>query len=222
MREKLILLTIPAVIVLLLGAAPKTHAMSAYARNFDMKCGDCHKQRIPELNEFGIAFYKNGFALPGENQEKPAAATQEAQIPGTAASPSDTPDSKPAEGGGMPDQKAEESKPAPPPEVPLVIYQGQAGDGSVYYTDNPLSRRRLQDKGRTAAPSAGEQKVVTRTPKKKDTVTPPKKEAAKRYRTYQECMERHLENAPPGSAQAMMELFMEAERNCAAYPSRNP
>ena len=220
MRGNFILAALPAA-ALLLGAAAEIWAMSAYARSFDMKCGECHKQRIPELNDFGIAFYKNGFTLPGNEQGKSAAPPQEEVSSSSSPDSADTLEKKAADTAGIPDEKGESPTPVPPPEVPLVIYQGQAGDGSVYFTDNPLLKGRLQEKGRQKAePPAVTPKVARYSPKRAE-AAPPKETAAPRYRTYQQCMERQLDNTPAATSQQMMELLMQAERACAGYPMRN-
>lgn len=205
------------IFLLILGA--KAHAMSAYARNFDMKCGECHKQRIPELNDFGIAFYKNGFALPGAEKGK-APKPSSGEQAGTLSEPSDGQEKKSADASGAPDEKGEEKTPVPPPEVPLVIYQGQAGDGSVYFTDNPLSKR-LEDSARKSRKIAARHSPE-RHPPQKEAAAPPQKPAVPEYRSYQECMERLLENAPPATTQQMMDLLMTAERACIKYTREKP
>lgn len=221
MRRHFILAALPA--ALLFGAATETRAMSAYARSFDMKCGECHKQRIPELNDFGIAFYKNGFNLPGKDREKSPVEPDEAKPSGNTTAPphASASEHNENESGAMPVEKAEEPKPSPPPEVPLVIYKGHSGDGSVYFTDNPLSRRRLLEKVKDDPSPAGARTAMARTTPRKTAVSPSRHEQP-RYRTYQECMERRLENAPAGSSQQMMDLLMAAERDCAPYPAKNP
>jgi len=216
MRGHFILAALPAA-ALLLGAAAETWAMSAYARSFDMECGECHKQRIPELNDFGIAFYKNGFALPGNEQGKPAAPPQEEAGSSSSPDQAEAIEKKAADTASIPDEKGDSPTPVPPPEVPLVIYQGQAGDGSVYFTDNPLLKGRLQENGRKKADlPAVKPKVARYSAKRAETET-----VAPVYRTYQQCMERQLENAPAASSQQMMEILMQAERACAGYPMRN-
>ena len=171
------LLVPPTIVLLLFSAAAESRAMSAYARNFDMKCGECHKQRIPELNDFGIAFYKNGFVLPGSEQVKAQTPSsgEQAGIPSDPPDASDTPANKAPETGGAPDEKGETPTPVPPPEIPLVIYKGNAGDGSVYFTDNPLSKR-LEGPERKTGKSAAKVSMV-RQPRQKP-AAPPKKPAA--------------------------------------------
>lgn len=210
-------------LVLLLVAVGQSHAMSAYARNFNMKCSECHKQRIPELNDFGIAFYKNGFNLPGTQQGKPAKPAEEEGGSAAPADSSDTPPEKTAAGtAGMPDQKGETPTPVPPPETLVIIYQGQSADGSVYFTDNPLNKRLQDTERKTSHRRPVRPAVVRQTAKTTETAAPPNKPAAPGYRSYQECMERQLQDAPAGTAQQMMDLFMLAEGACTAFPQRNP
>lgn len=213
------LLVPPTMILLFFSAIAESQAMSAYARSFDMKCGECHKQRIPELNEFGIVFYKNGFALPGTEQGKaPTPSPEEAGNPSDPPDRSDIQVNKSPDAGGAPDEKTESSTPVPPPEIPLVIYKGQAGDGSVYFTDNPLSKR-LEGAERKVRRSLAKASIVRQHPQK---LTAAQKPAPPRYRTYQECMERHLENAPAASTQQMMDLLIATETACAAYSRGKP
>lgn len=214
-------LAVPSVILLLLAFVTGSYAMSAYARSFDMKCGECHKPRIPELNDFGIAFYKNGFALPDSGKPKPDNAPQGGEK--ETAAPADSPDTPPRRAPdtpGSPDDTGE-PPPGPPPEVPLVIYQGQAGDGSVYFTDNPLNKR-LQPPAKKPSGRAAARPAKVRPPVNKTEFIAPKKPAAPTYRSYRECMERQLEHAQEGSTQQMMDLLMAAEGVCAPYSKGQP
>ena len=60
--------------VMLLG---KAHAIAAFSRQHKAECTACHTI-YPELNDFGEAFYKNGFVWPGKTPaEKNRAASQQ-------------------------------------------------------------------------------------------------------------------------------------------------
>lgn len=46
-------------------AVDNAHAIAAFSRQYKSECTTCHTI-YPELNEFGEAFYKNGFVWPGK------------------------------------------------------------------------------------------------------------------------------------------------------------
>lgn len=217
--------------------AVNAHAVTAFSRALNLKCDACHKAKIPELNEFGIGFYQNGFSLLTKHDVQTAKAKINVPGPGqaprmltetgTAAPKDDLPPASPASGG----QKVavEEAEPAAAenaPKEPLpstVVYRSRGRDGSFFFTDNPY-RRDAPDVPAVPAKSpkrlaAGKvkQPSPSRDAGRPKTVTPVAK--AERFRSYQECMERRLLDAPhPGSAQEAMNLFTATEQKCSAYP----
>jgi len=203
------------VVSLLISSSGTVHAMSAYSRLYRMRCDECHKKDIPELNEFGISFYKNGFMLPGrevkEKQNEPQETKGESAAVTAAETSSGTSSKDASEKAVAEKEKTEsdedekEAAPPPPPPPPTVVYKLQSHDGSVYFTDNPHRKSVQPERSKSLHLSAGKEKV-------------PLSEKPERYRNYEECMERQLAEAPqPGSAQEMMDLFVAAEKKCAAY-----
>jgi hypothetical protein len=59
-----ILLT--GVLMWILGSAPRAKAIPAFSRKYQTSCTTCHNN-YPELNDFGIAFKKNGFKFPKDD-----------------------------------------------------------------------------------------------------------------------------------------------------------
>lgn len=211
-------------------------AMSAYSRIYKMECSECHTKSIPELNDFGIEFYKNRLVIPGKDKSgKPAdaqgaagevaakpASGMESTAPRTPAGTAETEGAEVAE---------EEQKPVEEPP-PTVVYRVKSADGSVFFTDNPLRKRgapqeRVHGRGKSAVTRT--RKVVEQTEVKRKGDLRAASEsrvtqkvaavARERYRSYEECMERILVgNSTPGSAQEMMDLITAAEKKCSAFP----
>ncbi len=59
---------IGVLIYLTLGRLPQTTAIPAFARKYRTSCSTCHTD-FPQLNDFGRAFYKNGFKFPKDDAE---------------------------------------------------------------------------------------------------------------------------------------------------------
>src|ERR1035438_4010198 len=51
---------------LLLVAVTPAHAIPAFSRKYQTSCATCHND-YPELNDFGLAFKKNGFKFPKDD-----------------------------------------------------------------------------------------------------------------------------------------------------------
>ena len=51
----------------ILGSTPKANAIPAFSRKYQTSCTTCHNN-FPELNDFGIAFKKNGFKFPKDDE----------------------------------------------------------------------------------------------------------------------------------------------------------
>lgn len=66
---RLVLATIlvTTVLVALLGLVPKGQAIPAFSRKYQTSCTTCHNN-FPELNDFGLAFKKNGFKFPKDDE----------------------------------------------------------------------------------------------------------------------------------------------------------
>ncbi len=214
-------------------------AMSAFSRKYKMKCDGCHTSRVPELNEFGIEFYKNGFALSKQDDATKAGAGQ-----GTAGAPDATggkekvpvktePKTTANAGDSEVSDAGEEEEPPPKKEVPpTVVYRSKSRDGTVFFTDTPERRRDFswkQDDGEEVPVAPRTEKTVQ--PKKRKTAASrqqaerPGGEAGvkvvgkERFRNYEECMEHQLIGAEqPESGQEMMDLMMAAEKRCSGYP----
>lgn len=220
-------------LVALAGSDSPAGAMSAYSRIYKMECSECHTKNVPELNDFGIEFYKNRLVIPGKDKgvtpaaapgtgsgaapEKPASG-MESTAPRTPAAAGD------ADGGDVED---EEQKPAEEPP-PTVVYRVKSADGSVFFTDNPL-RKGGASPERATKPAARTRRVAVPpgVKRKERPQSVPESPGARsvaavvreRFRSYEECMERTLAgSAAPGSAQEMMELLTGAEKKCAAFP----
>src|ERR1700681_1662101 len=65
-----IMASLTAVVVVLwvmLALVPKTSAIPAFSRKYGTSCTTCHNN-YPELNDFGLAFKKNGFKFPKDDE----------------------------------------------------------------------------------------------------------------------------------------------------------
>lgn len=220
-------------------------AMSAFSGKYGMQCDGCHS-RIPKLNDFGTAFLKNGFAIPaGMRPPVSTARRPEGEIEAALSIPAPREPLKPAAGdapagnigGKTGSERAGEpvseqaSEEAPPPPPPMVLYKLKARDGSVYFTDNPRSAADLQEPAgsparktftRTRGKAVLSTKTAARCPPAgvPDAAQVMEGAAPPSFRSYAECMEHRLVDAPqPGSAGEMMDLLTGAERACAAYSS---
>lgn len=240
----LVVLLLLIVVMLACACGPflgTAHAMAAFSRKYGMKCDSCHRQRIPELNDFGVAFYKNGFVLPGQDD----AAKKGAAGSGAASKVAGEESGGSGEGAGKPsasqgsargasgagdeeDEEEEEEEKQPPP--PTVVYRLPSQDGSVYFTDNPVRkenpppaekkqwRRRSAPTGRVSRPAKQpEQTRIAAKPEKQASGSVPA--PRERFRSYEECMERSLINDPPPvSAEEIMDRLTAAEKRCSPYP----
>lgn len=221
-------------------SAGTASAMSAFSRKYKMQCDGCHTSKLPQLNEFGIEFYKNGFVLSKQDE-----ATKEADQGGVGAQestggkgiPVKQESKAPAKDSdsddGLAADEGEEGEPPPKKEVPpTVVYRSKSPDGTVFFTDTPERRTDFswqQENGEKEPTEQRTEKI--RLPKKKNTAAS-RQQASRpdgetravkvvekeRYRSYEQCMERQLINAEqPGSSREMMDLMMAAEKKCAGY-----
>jgi hypothetical protein len=81
--------------------APRASAIPVFARKYGTSCSTCHNN-FPELNDFGWAFYKNGFKFPKDDEtfvkEPPVllgAKAQKEAFPGSAIFPGEIPGTVP-------------------------------------------------------------------------------------------------------------------------------
>ncbi|CAG0934305.1 hypothetical protein RHDC3_02879 [Rhodocyclaceae bacterium] len=242
MNRYLTLWLIGAAMVAFLGAGSPAGAMSAYSRIYKMECSECHTKSIPELNDFGIEFYKNRLVIPGKEGSGTPASDQapkgEATAEGTpdktaVKGPAKVPAKSPAADGKESGEEAEEEQKPVEEPPPTVVYRVKSADGSVFFTDNPLRKG-----GEPAEQARGAGKTVTRRArragvqhgvKQSERVQPAIESrvtdravapvVAERYPSYEECMERVMVRASsPGSAQEMMDFIMGAEKKCGAFP----
>jgi hypothetical protein len=56
-----------AILVYAFAGAPRTNAIPAFSRKYQTSCTTCHSN-FPELNDFGVAFKKNGFKFPKDDE----------------------------------------------------------------------------------------------------------------------------------------------------------
>lgn len=243
MRPFLAMLLFSMVMLAIVPFVGTADAMSAFSRKYGMKCDSCHRQRIPELNDFGVAFYKNGFVLPGQNDAAKKGATGSGAEPkvsgeqsGSSGEGAATPSASQAGGGGASataageDESEEEVEEEEPPP-PTVVYRLPSRDGSVYFTDNPVRkedlpraekkqwRRQPTPRGRVLRPARQPERTVHAVKSRTHSggSAPPPRE---RFRSYEECMERSLINdTPPVSAEEIMDRLTAAEKRCSVYPS---
>lgn len=238
MRPFVVLLLL---IVVMLVCGPflgTAHAMAGFSRKYGMKCGSCHRQRIPELNDFGVAFYKNGFVLPGQDDAAKKGAANSGVAPKVAGDESNrsgqgavkpsasqgsvrrtsTSDAGDDEEEEEKEEEKEEGKPSPPP---TVVYRLPSQDGSVYFTDNPVRKGTLppaekKQWRRRSAPTGSVSRPAKQPEKQSSGSVPASRE---RFRSYEECMERSLINDPsPISAEEIMDRLAAAEKRCSPYP----
>ncbi len=229
-------LTILAILAFFCSAGTAS-AMSAFSRKYKMQCDGCHTSKLPQLNEFGIEFYKNGFVLSRQEDAtkagSPAQGAVEAREPtsGKAESKALAKDSDSND--DLTDDAGQEGEPPPKKEVPpTVVYRSKSPDGTVFFTDTPERRTDFswqQENGENEQAETRTEKILQ--PKKKKTAAgrqsgprpggetrAVKVVEKERYRSYEQCMERQLINAEqPGSSREMMDLMMAAEKKCAGY-----
>ncbi len=223
-------------------SAGTASAMSAFGRKYKMQCDGCHTSKLPQLNEFGIEFYKNGFVLSKQTDVTKATAGEggigaKETTGGKEGAPVKGESKAPVKGSnsndGQRDDEGEEGEPPPKKEVPpTVVYRSKSPDGTVFFTDTPERRTDFswqQDNGEKEPAETGTEKI--RQPKKKKTAASRHQAARQsdetgavkvvekeRYRSYEQCMERQVIGAEqPGSAREMMDLMITAERKCAGY-----
>lgn len=55
------------ILVYTFASAPRANAIPAFSRKYQTSCTTCHSN-FPELNDFGIAFKKNGFKFPKDDE----------------------------------------------------------------------------------------------------------------------------------------------------------
>ncbi len=228
-------------LLVLFCSAGTASAMSAFSRKYKMQCDGCHTSQIPQLNEFGIEFYKNGFALSKQEDGTKAGTGQGSAGTPDAAGGKEKAGVKPgaataAKPSAGKDDEGDDEEEEPPPKKevpPTVVYRSKTHDGTPIFTDTPERRKELywkQDNGEEipAEPKPvsplqpkKRKKGATRQPAERPDGggTSVKIVETKRFRNYEECMEYQLVGAKrPESGQEMMELMMAAERKCAAYP----
>lgn len=237
MNRYLIPLLIGVATAVLVGYGSPAGAMSAYSRIYKMECSECHTKNVPELNDFGIEFYKNRLVIPGKDKGGAPAAAPGAgsgAAPEKPASGMERPAPRTPAAAGAPDGddgENEEQKPAEEPP-PTVVYRVKSADGSVFFTDNPLRKGSAsREQGgraekpasarppRDAAPSVVKRKARPAPPSDSRGAGKVAAAVTERYRSYEECMERTLVRTDaPGSAQEVMDLITAAERKCMAFP----
>ena len=61
------LTAVVVVFCVMLASVPKTSAIPAFSRKYGTSCTTCHNN-YPELNDFGLAFKKNGFKFPKDDE----------------------------------------------------------------------------------------------------------------------------------------------------------
>ncbi|GLI38764.1 cytochrome C [Geobacter hydrogenophilus] len=221
--------------VALLGSGSPAGAMSAYSRIYKMECSACHTKNVPELNDFGIEFYKNRLVIPGKDKGGKPADVQGTAAGGTAAKPASGAESTAPRTSAVAEENvsgegAEEQKPVEEPP-PTVVYRVKSADGSVFFTDNPLRKGGAPpEQGvRGKRHAARTRKVAVQSGVKRNERPHSAAESSgagrvaavvkEHYRSYEECMERSLVgSAAPGSAQEMMEFLTAVEKKCAAFP----
>lgn len=235
MRKNIIVWLILLAILAIFCSAGTASAMSAFSRKYKMQCDGCHTSKLPQLNEFGIEFYKNGFELTKQNDTARGGAGQGGTTPDAGRGrPAGKTEAKAPAKGDQNDSGDDDKEGEPPKKEipPTVVYRSKSPDGTAFFTDTPERRTDFswqQDDG-PQEPEAGAA-IKIRQPKKKRTagcklqVQQPigqpgggKSVESERFRSYEECMERQLVGAKqPGSAQEMMDMMMAAERNCSGY-----
>jgi membrane peptidoglycan carboxypeptidase len=217
------------------------HGIAKFAKLYRKNCEACHSA-VPQLNEYGAAFMLNGFVLPeqkeaGKGDNKPpsesAGGKSVEKLPGTltAGSPDskvmDTPKTDPEQNSENSEGTA--SQPAREPPTPTVVYRLPSSDGSLSFTDNPIRLDNLEaippeQKNRPHVPAPRKrpgknlQKEAAITVQQQPVPSVSMGKNPVRFRSYGECMERQLEEAPsPGSVDKMMELFVAAEKLCTSF-----
>lgn len=63
----LVLSGVTVVMVWMIVSAPRAQAIPAFSRKYQTSCSTCHNN-FPELNDFGMAFKKNGFKFPKDDE----------------------------------------------------------------------------------------------------------------------------------------------------------
>ncbi len=60
-------ITLLATLIYGLASTPRANAIPAFSRKYQTSCTTCHNN-FPELNDFGVAFKKNGFKFPKDDE----------------------------------------------------------------------------------------------------------------------------------------------------------
>src|SRR5215469_16319637 len=60
-------ITLLASLIYSIASAPRANAIPAFSRKYQTSCTTCHNN-FPELNDFGVAFKKNGFKFPKDDE----------------------------------------------------------------------------------------------------------------------------------------------------------
>src|SRR5579859_6737800 len=63
----IVLFGVTVVMVWMIVSAPRAQAIPAFSRKYQTSCSTCHSN-FPELNDFGMAFKKNGFKFPKDDE----------------------------------------------------------------------------------------------------------------------------------------------------------
>ena len=89
------------ILIYVVSTTPPASAIPVFARKYGTSCSTCHNN-FPELNDFGWAFYKNGFKFPKDDEtfvkEPPVllgAKAQKEAFPGNAIFPGEIPGTVP-------------------------------------------------------------------------------------------------------------------------------
>ncbi len=64
---KRVMLFFFGILIYIMSTTPPASAIPVFARKYGTSCSTCHNN-FPELNDFGWAFYKNGFKFPKDDE----------------------------------------------------------------------------------------------------------------------------------------------------------
>jgi len=196
--------------IILFLTASNVWAIESYSEKFGIECKGCHTT-IPNLNERGVTFKKNGHTVVEKSLR---------------------PDTKPVQSSTENKGKPLPVIPAPEIEQPLKenkIYLWESGDGTTHLSDTPYEitpdkKIAATDARKKKAKQSAAKLLSAKRPKRSQNsaVKSVTSQPEKRVKNYEKCMEEILISYPaPITAEIAMDQFKDAENICLPHEKRH-